>query len=134
MSEISNDTGFDPRMMLTCREAMDYTLAEQVQRWRGLLGMHGERDARFRLAEVAWVSAMNQTTHAYAMASATRALLQGASIPAIVAALGVADVEAFRRMWQPWAQAQPLLFIQGHGAVSPQDCARVGRLLAKAQL
>ncbi len=80
------------------------------------------------------MSAMHQTTYSYSMTSATRALLQKAPVSSVVAALGVVDVEALVRMWQPWASGQAVLFVQGYGVVSPQDCARVGRLLAKERL
>ncbi|MFI6496425.1 hypothetical protein [Nonomuraea typhae] len=119
----------------TCREALEFTFSEQYERWRRLAGSSlRERDVHFRLTEVAWVSAISQTAYGYSMASATRAVLQQAPVPSVVAALGVADIDALLQMWQPWASRQAGLFVQGHGVVSPQDCARVGRLLAKERL
>ncbi|MFI9552664.1 hypothetical protein [Nonomuraea endophytica] len=122
-------------IVATCREAMEYTFAEQFEHWRRLVGSSlRDRDVEFRLAEIAWVSAMHQTTYSHSMASATRALLQQAPITAVVDALGVVDVEGLAKLWRPWAAGQSILFVQGFGVVSPQDCARVGRLLAAEQL
>ncbi|MFI6317349.1 hypothetical protein ACIBG8_07510 [Nonomuraea sp. NPDC050556] len=134
MSEIPDDADGAAKTVSTCREAMAYSFAEQFERWRRLMGSwRGERDERFRLAEVAWVSAMHQTTYSYAMASTTRALLQKAPVPAVVDALGVADLDGLLRLWQPWASEQSVLFVEGFGMVSPQDYTRVGRLLAIGQ-
>ncbi|MFD9947841.1 hypothetical protein ACFWYW_11045 [Nonomuraea sp. NPDC059023] len=131
MRDTLNGTGLTAEPVSTCREALEYTLTEQFERWRRLAGSRlRERDVHVRLAEVAWVSAMHQTTYSHSMASATRALLQQAPVPAVVDALGVVDVEALTRLWKPWAAGQSVLFVQGYDVVAPQDCARVGRLLA----
>ncbi|MFG1703338.1 hypothetical protein ACFLIM_09095 [Nonomuraea sp. M3C6] len=78
------------------------------------------------------MSAIQQNSYGYQMACVTRLLLQGAALTGVLAAAGLPDVETLRKLWDPWAQAQAALFVEGLAALPPQECAKVARMLTEA--
>lgn len=80
-----------------------------------------ERAAGDELAELATMSALRSWLERWQPIHIHRALLLGASVAQVQAALGAADAEAVRQRWETWAQRQRALYEsaaeQGHPSI-----------------
>jgi len=129
----STDAATNGDRPVTFEAAEDLGVFELASRWADRLSwpMPQNRSASDDLAELACMSALARWLVRWQPIQLHRAVLAGAGLQAVAAALGGSVDEAFR-LWHPWAVQQRKSVVWGKPGVTAEEFETVVRAFATA--
>lgn len=130
---------FDSDRPVDWTEIVTYDAAEALnpyklaQHWGDPMCRPFERSDRDELAELACMSALARWLIRWQPISVHRALLKGASVESVAAALGTSPDQACR-IWHEWASQQRESVVCGRPGVSADEYAQVAETFTAARV